>query len=62
MEHKNWLCFLAWQYGCPVCKVKQLKGGKSGDHGYDEEVEDILRGKLFNSKEKQWIIKQIGWR
>lgn len=59
MKHKSWWCYFAWQYGCPVCKVKQLKGRKGSD-GFEQEVSDIMFGSLFTWEESQWILEQVG--
>jgi hypothetical protein len=62
MKHQRWWCSVIYRNGCPACKVRQLRYGYRLSTGYELEIERILRGSLFTSTEKRWIMQQVGWR
>lgn len=62
MPHKRWWCKIIYRHGCPACKVRQMQYGFRMDPiGFEQEGENVLRGKLFTSEEKLWIAKQVGF-
>lgn len=58
MKHKSWVCWFAWSYGCPACKVKQLRREHKSPY-FKIEVQEIRAGKLFTKPEKRWILEQV---
>lgn len=57
--HSKWLFW--WHYGCPACKVRQMRYGYRMDPlGYSEELKDIRHGNKWDYQTKKWMLRQLG--
>lgn len=59
MKHNHWLAFI-WRYKCAPCKLNQFKSRWYSQSGYDQEIEDIIQGKLFKGYARRWLLVQLG--
>lgn len=59
-RHFTWWCAIVYKEGCPGCKVRQLRYGFRIDlDGFNRAIDKVMRSKIFNANERQWILNQI---